>query len=67
MTPRLILGVALVISLFANSAFAQNKIDEMSLDRWKLLREAERHQMNVAEKYYREQQYKIALGEYENS
>ncbi len=65
MTSRLIFGVALAISLFANSAFAQNKIDEMSLDRWKLLREAERHQMNVAEKYYRERQYKIALAEYE--
>ena len=65
MTSRLILGVALAVSLFANSAFAQNKIDEMSLDRWKLLRETERHQMNVAEKYYRERQYKIALGEYE--
>lgn len=65
MTSRLILGVALAISLFANAAFAQGKIDEMSLDRWKVLREAERHQMNVAEKYYRERQYKIALGEYE--
>ena len=65
MPSRLIFGVALTISLFANSAFAQNKIDELSLDRWKLLREAERHQMNVAEKYYRERQYKVALGEYE--
>ena len=44
---------------------AQSKIDELGLDRWKLLREAERHQLNVAEKYYREQQFKIALGEYE--
>ena len=49
----------------ATPAFAQGKIDELALDRWKLLREAERHQLNVAEKYYREQQYKIALGEYE--
>ncbi|MBM3968448.1 MAG: tetratricopeptide repeat protein [Planctomycetes bacterium] len=65
MTSRLILGVSLAVSMFANAVFAQNKIDEMSLDRWKQLREAERHQMNVAEKYYRERQYKIALGEYE--
>ncbi len=65
MTSRLFLGVALAVSLLANTAFAQNKIDELSLDRWKLLREAERHQLNVAEKYYRERQYKIALGEYE--
>ncbi len=54
-----------LIAAFAPAAFAQNKIDELALDRWKLLREAERHQLNVAEKYYREQQYKIALGEYE--
>lgn len=53
------------ISLAAAPALAQNRIDEMSLDRWKLLREAERHQLNVAEKYYRERQYKVALGEYE--
>ena len=65
MTSRLFLGVALAVSLLANTVFAQNKIDELSLDRWKLLREAERHQLNVAEKYYRERQYKIALGEYE--
>jgi tetratricopeptide (TPR) repeat protein len=50
---------------FTNSGFAQNRIDELSLDRWKKLREVERHQLNVAEKYYREKQYKIALGEYE--
>lgn len=49
----------------ASPAFAQGRIDELALDRWKLLREAERHQLNVAEKYYREQQFKIALGEYE--
>ena len=48
-----------------STAFAQGKIDELALDRWKLLRETERHQLNVAEKYYREHQYKIALGEYE--
>ena len=65
MTSRLLLCVVATVSLFANSALAQNKIDEMSLDRWKLLRETERHQLNVAEKYYRERQYKIALGEYE--
>ncbi|MBC7815978.1 MAG: tetratricopeptide repeat protein, partial [Planctomycetaceae bacterium] len=59
-----IAGLGLLAS-FGPTAFGQNKIDEMSLDRWKLLREAERHQMNVAEKYYRERQYKIALGEYE--
>lgn len=65
MISRLLLCVVAVLSLFANPVLAQTRIDEMSLDRWKLLREAERHQMNVAEKYYRERQYKVALGEYE--
>lgn len=65
MRTRLLFCVVAAFSLFANTAFAQGRIDEMSLDRWKLLREAERHQMNVAEKYYRERQYKVALGEYE--
>ncbi len=48
-----------------STAFAQNQIDEFSLERRKLLREAERYQLDVADKYYRERQYKIALGEYE--
>jgi tetratricopeptide (TPR) repeat protein len=61
---NVLVGLGL-LAAFASSAFAQGRIDEMSLDRWKLLREAERHQMNVAEKYYRERQYKVALGEYE--
>jgi tetratricopeptide (TPR) repeat protein len=54
-----------LLASLGSTTFAQNKIDEMSLDRWKALREAERHQMNVAEKYYRERQYKVALTEYE--
>ena len=41
--------------LAAVSAAAQSgPLDEMSLDRWAQLREAERYQMNIAEKYYRE-------------
>lgn len=40
-------------------------LDEMSLERWAKLREAERYQLNIAEKYYREQNWKIALAEYE--
>ena len=37
----------------------------MALDRWAKLREAERYQLNIAEKYYREQQWKVAADEYE--
>lgn len=40
-------------------------LEEMSLERWAKLREAERFQLNVAEKYYREKNYKVALTEYE--
>lgn len=41
------------------------KLDEMSLERWGKLREVERYQLNIAEKYYREKNYKVALAEYE--
>ncbi len=54
-----------LLASLGSTAFAQNKIDEFSLERRKQLREAERYQMDVADKYYRERQYKIALGEYE--
>lgn len=54
-----------LLASLGSTASAQNKIDEFSLERRKLLREAERYQMDVADKYYRERQYKIALGEYE--
>ena len=40
-------------------------LDELPLDRWAKLREAERYQMNIAEKFYREKQWKIAASEYE--
>ncbi len=41
------------------------QIDEMSLDRWAKLREVERYQLNIAEKYYSKGDYKIAMTEYE--
>lgn len=40
-------------------------LDEMPVERWAKLREAERYQLNVAEKFYRERQYKVAAAEYE--
>lgn len=39
--------------------------DELPLERWKDLRETERYQMQIAEKYYREKNWKVAAGEYE--
>ena len=44
---------------------AQQRLDEMSLDRWAKLRETERYQLQIAEKYYREKNWKVALSEYE--
>ncbi|NQV28500.1 MAG: tetratricopeptide repeat protein [Rhodopirellula sp.] len=41
------------------------KLDILSLDRWAKLREVERYQLNIAEKYYLEKNYKIAGSEYE--
>jgi len=42
------------------------RLDEMSVDRWKKLRETERYQLNIAEKYYRAQRnWKVAAAEYE--
>lgn len=40
-------------------------LDEMSLDRWAKLKENERYQLNVAEKFYRDKKYKVAGDEYE--
>jgi tetratricopeptide (TPR) repeat protein len=56
--------VASVAFVTASSAFAQN-LDEMSLDRWKKLRETERYQLKIADDFYIKQQWKVALDEYE--
>jgi len=40
-------------------------LEEMSLDRWAKLREAERYQMQIAEKYFRDRDWKVAVSEYE--
>ncbi len=56
--------VLLAFAVLSNSVEAE-PLDEFSLARWKELREAERYQLNIAEKYYREKNYKVALTEYE--
>ena len=59
----LLLTVAWLIPL----AVLASEMDEMSLERWAKLREAERYQLQVAERYYRQPQpeWKAALAEYE--
>ena len=56
--------VTLLATIFATPGIAQTKIDEMSLDRWAKLREVERYQLNIAEKYFKEKKYEVALSEY---
>jgi tetratricopeptide (TPR) repeat protein len=60
-----VLGLSLSVASPASAAKGYDKLDEMSLDRWGKLRETERYQLNIAEKYYREQNWPIAADEYE--
>lgn len=59
-----LLLAALMTALGSNSAAAQS-LDVISLERVKQLREVERYQLEVAEKYYREKNWKVAIAEYE--
>jgi tetratricopeptide (TPR) repeat protein len=58
------LALAFVLSLCASSVRA-DELDELSLDGWKQLREVERYQLQIAEKYWREQNWGTAAAEYE--
>ena len=40
-------------------------LDEMAVARWAKLREVERFQLNIAEKLYKQKQWKVAMAEYE--
>lgn len=65
MREKLIGLLILAALLLPSSLQAQQKFEQMSLDRWAKLREVERYQLNIADKYYKEGKYKIALTEYE--
>src|SRR5262249_51915459 len=60
-----IASLALALLLCQGPRVEADKLDEMSLDRWAKLREVERYQLNIAEKLYRESQWKPASDEYE--
>ncbi|MFM7038621.1 MAG: tetratricopeptide repeat protein, partial [Planctomycetaceae bacterium] len=63
---RLALVVLIVcVHVVTASILSASVLDEMPIERWKELREAERYQLQIAEKYYREQNWKIAAAEYE--
>ena len=51
---RVLCGTLLVLS--TATGYAQS-LDQMPLDRWKKLREVERYQLNIAERYYKEQKW----------
>ena len=59
------LSAIILVALTSSTATAQHRLDEMSLERWAKLRETERYQLKIAEKYFREQNWKVASGEYE--
>ena len=65
--PIILAGLLLAVSSPspARAAKGYEKLEEMSLERWAKLRETERYQLNIAEKYYREQNWPVAAGEYE--
>lgn len=49
----------------ASAAKGNARLEEMTTERWAKLRETERYQLNIAEKYFRESNWKVAAGEYE--
>ena len=55
MMKRICIVVSMALALFAQEYHAcADELDELSLDGWKQLREVERYQLQIAEKYWRE-------------
>ena len=56
MTMRFLVYLGCALAVFANIGSASaHELDELTLDGWKQLREVERYQLQIAEKYWREQ------------
>ncbi len=66
-TATLLIACALsAIATSSQSLYAQEHgLSEMSLERWAKLREVERHQLKIAEKYYLENRFSVAADEYD--
>jgi tetratricopeptide (TPR) repeat protein len=62
-------ATGMLVWLLVASAFvaplSAAELDRMDLERWKKLSETERYQLNIAEKYYNDKEWKIAAAEYE--
>lgn len=56
--------IALLLSVPVLPLCGQS-LEELPLDRWKELTETQRYQLQIAEKYYREKNFKVAAAEYE--
>lgn len=59
-----VIAAVLFSSLFVTTSRA-DELNELSTAGWKELKEVERYQMQIAEKYFRENNFKIAAAEYE--
>lgn len=59
-----LLAFSVMLAGGAGAALA-GPLDDLTVERFKELREAERYQYNIADKYYREQNWKVALAEFE--
>lgn len=62
---RKIVPCAVLAALLWLAPTGAAPFEELSLDRWTKLREVERYQLNIAEKYYKDQKWKVAADEYE--
>ncbi|MEJ7594908.1 MAG: hypothetical protein WKF77_25560 [Planctomycetaceae bacterium] len=64
-TGLILMSVACLLLACLTAPVTAESLDELPLDRWEKLREVERYQLNIAEKYYRERNFKVAAAEYE--
>ena len=62
--PLVLMACACWSGLISSRAFA-DELDDLPIDAWKQLREVERYQLQIAEKYWREQNWITAAAEYE--
>jgi len=53
------------VACFCVSPLVAAELDRMDIERWKKLSETERYQLNIAEKYYNDKEWKVAAAEYE--
>ena len=61
---RFIARSMLLLVLGANLNASAQELHEFSLDEWKKLREVERYQLQIAEKYWQQQDWKTSADEY---